>query len=188
MKEHDFDEYINERYKPELEWYKSRANHAKRVYMFFQWGLIILAALTPILVTVGEFGINVGKETEEYSNLKLSIEITSIITAFLVAVLSSALKTFQYQENWIEFRDTEQMLRSEFYLFQAELGRYERTTDKHSLFVDNVERCIRKELKSWEFRTETDGTRGKEKADHPRGKEKGQPSPNGEINRSVRTD
>ncbi len=48
-----FDSYLQERYEPQVKWYDEKAAWNQRVYTFFQWSVIALAAITPVLVAIG---------------------------------------------------------------------------------------------------------------------------------------
>ena len=54
MEESEFESYLKERYYDQVDWYDRKAARNQKVYKFFQWGLIILAAITPVLVAIDE--------------------------------------------------------------------------------------------------------------------------------------
>ncbi len=62
--------------------------------------------------------------------------------AVLVAVCTSALKTFKYQENWINYSTTYKTLRKEFHYYEAGIHGYEDVAAREALFVDRVESLI----------------------------------------------
>ena len=71
------------------------------------------------------------------------------LTAVAVAILTTGLKTFKYQENWINYRSTCETLRKEKRFYDAGLGDYGNTKDKEALFVDRVESMISRENTMW---------------------------------------
>ena len=66
-----------------------------------------------------------------------------------MAIVTSSLKTFKYQENWINYRTTSETLKKEIYFYEAGIHGYENTDDKEALFVDRVESLISRENTMW---------------------------------------
>ena len=138
MDKSEIEKYLQERYTPQVTWYDFKAGKNQLLYVTFQWGLIILAALTPVLVAL----------STKFPNSPWFYWIPTVSSA-LVAILGSSLKTFRYQENWINYRATCELLRKEYYLYQAGVDEYEHVTDKDSLFVDRVETIMARETNAW---------------------------------------
>jgi hypothetical protein len=157
MTDEQFDEYLKTRYQAEMDWYEMRSKRNKMLYLFFQWGIIILSAITPILITIGDFR---GAPTQATGNPQeiTGIQIFSISTAFLVAVFAAATKVFHFQENWLDFRATREELKSEIHLYSARLYGYATARDTRALFVNRIESIIRREVRVWEFRMKPEGT------------------------------
>ena len=116
-----------------------------------QWTVIVLAAITPILIqldlkSLGDFPGHL-----------------ATLTAVVVAILTAGLKTFKYQENWINYRTTCETLRKEKHLYDADLDEYGRSKDKEAVFVERVESLISRENTMWfsahksEKKSEDDG-------------------------------
>ncbi len=130
-----FDEYVGKRYRPELEWYDRRAVQNERRYKHLQWGLIVLSSLTPVLVAAGP-EMHGGK-------------VLALCASVLVAVLSTALKTFKFEESWLNYRASCELLRREIYVYQAGVEEYKLADDKESLFIQRIERILSNERISW---------------------------------------
>lgn len=158
MTDDQFDEYLKTRYYPEIDWYTKRGNREKWCYMAFQWGLIILSASTPILIAVGDFRSALSNVTAGSPTGINVVQMCSISTAFLVAVFAAALKVFHFQENWLDFRATQEQLKTEIHFYFARLYGYKTAHDVRALFVSHVERIIRGEVKSWEARMQSAGS------------------------------
>jgi hypothetical protein len=136
MDNEEFDKYLEERYYDQIKWYDRKSVWNHKAYDKFQWSAIILASLTPVLVLVGE----------DWSKW------IAASVAVLVAIITGALKTFKYQENWINYRTTSEILRKEIYYFDANIQGYENFTDieeKRSMFIQRVENLISRENTSW---------------------------------------
>ena len=69
----------------------------------FQWLLIILSTLTTIFAAM--------------PSDKFDLKYVIVASAGLVTILSSALKTFQYQELWVSYRSTIGQLRPEIFYY-----------------------------------------------------------------------
>jgi hypothetical protein len=71
-------------------------------------------------------------------------------TSGLVAILTSGLKTFQYQELWVNYRSTLEQLKPEIYYYSFNVGDYGQDgADKESLFISRVEQILNKEHDVW---------------------------------------
>lgn len=71
------------------------------------------------------------------------------MTSAVVAILTSGLKTFQYQELWVSYRVTQELLKPEIYYYQFNVHGYENAPNKESFFVENIERILDTEHKGW---------------------------------------
>jgi len=133
-----FDKYLEDRYVKQMDYYsKASAKNQKR-YSRFQWILIILSALTPVLAAL------IGKST------LINLNLLVVIVSSIVAILTTGLKTFGYQELWIAYRSTYEKLKPEIHYYNFNVGEYGRSgIDKESLFVSRVEAILDKEHIQW---------------------------------------
>lgn len=138
MEEKEFESYLKERYYDQVDWYDRKAAWNQKVYKFFQWGLIILAAITPVLVVIGGDG-----KGAEWGHL------SAVVTSCLVAIGTASLKVFKFQENWINYRTTCETLRKEIHYFKAGVNDYRGSDDPMGLFVRRVESLISRENTMW---------------------------------------
>jgi hypothetical protein len=69
--------------------------------------------------------------------------------SLVLAIATSALKAFKFQENWMNYRQVAETLWQEEYFYEADLGPYATAADKRSLFVDRVESLISRENAIW---------------------------------------
>jgi hypothetical protein len=129
----EFEKYLEERYYPQIKWYDMKALSNQSIYKILQWIVIILAAVTPVLVAIGG--------TWE--------RCVAIVISALVAIGTSVLKTFKYQENWINYRTTCETLRKEIHYYNASINDYESSNDPMALFVERVEALISRENTLW---------------------------------------
>jgi len=131
--EKTFHEYLDGRYCPQVRWYDDRAQKNRAWYVVLQWTTIALSVAVPPLVALAtEWG-----------------RWVAVPMSGLVAVLTAGLKTFKFEQNWLNFRTTSETLRKEKYLYDARVGEYAATTDPERLFVERVESLISREHTAW---------------------------------------
>lgn len=132
-----FNEYLEKRYYEQLSYYDSSSKKNQRRYKNIQWVLIILSTLTTILAAL--------PKTEGFD-----FKYLIVISAALVTILTSGLKTFQYQELWITYRSTMEQLKPEIYYYNFGVGDYGKpAADKECLFVTRIEQILSKEHTEW---------------------------------------
>ncbi len=133
METEDFQKYLKERYEDQINWYDKKSAWNQKLYRYFQWSVIILATITPVLVAIPS-------DKNRWP---------AVIIAALVAIGTTILKTFKYQENWINYRTTCETLRKEIHFYRAGLGDYRDSEDREALFVERVESLISRENTMW---------------------------------------
>ncbi len=133
-----FQKYLQERYYIEIKWYDSKSLWNHSVYKWFQGMLIILSTITPVLILLSiMFPV--------YSILRAS----PVITAVAVAIITASLKTFKFQENWINYRTICETLKKEIHFYEAKIDVYADNDDNEALFVERVESLISRENTLW---------------------------------------
>jgi hypothetical protein len=131
-----FNEYLEKRYYDQLNYYEKSSGKNQKKYKNFQWVLIILSALTPVLAAINGETINV--------------QFAVVIVSAIVAILTTGMKTFQYQELWANYRATCEQLKPEIHYFNFNVGVYGMPgVDKESLFISRVEAILDKERQGW---------------------------------------
>lgn len=138
MDQATFDKYVSGRYFAEIAWYDARSMRNQAWYRSLQWGLILLSASTPVIIALAQ-------KTDSVPWLKT----LSLITSVLVAILATSLKTFKFEENWINYRTTCETLKKELHFYHAGIDEYEHCADKEPLFVKRVEALISRENTLW---------------------------------------
>ena len=136
MDKESFNQYIENRYQKQMDFYRSSSGKNQKKYKYFQWILIVLSAIAPVLTAL----------ITKWPNLQISVVI---ITA-LVAILTTGLKTFQYQELWANYRATYEQLKPEIHYYNFNVGPYGASgINNESLFVTRVEAILDKEHQGW---------------------------------------
>ncbi|HWB63550.1 MAG TPA: DUF4231 domain-containing protein [Chitinophagales bacterium] len=136
MNAEEFKDYVDNRYTKQMDYYSKASAKNQQMYKRFQWTLIILSALTPVLAGVGD---------------KCTIlHYVVIIISAVVAILTTGLKTFQFQELWIIYRTTYERLKPEIHYYHSNSPPYNTTgADKEALFVQRVEDILAAEHSQW---------------------------------------
>ena len=148
-----FADYLKNRYQDQLDYYEKASGKNQKKYKNFQWLLIILSTLTTILAAL--------------PSDKLDLKYTIVVSAGLVTILSSALKTFQYQELWVSYRATIEQLKPEIFYYKFSVGDYgQEGVDKESLFVFRIEGILNKEHDAWPVYKKLLNADGKEDQQH----------------------
>ena len=136
MNKEAFKEYVETRYKDQMAFYSKAASKNQKRYRTFQWILIVFSAITPILAALDD----------KWTDLQIPV----VIISALVAILTAGLKTFQYQELWVKYRSTNELLKPEIFYYNFGVGPYaEEGVDKETLFVSRVETILDNEHISW---------------------------------------
>ena len=132
-----FNEYLEKRYYEQLSYYDFSSKKNQKRYKNIQWILIILSTLTTILAALPKTDI-------------FDFKYLIVISAALVTILTSGLKTFQYQELWVNYRSTMEQLKPEIYYYNFAVGDYGKPgADKECIFVSRVEQILSKEHTEW---------------------------------------
>jgi hypothetical protein len=140
-----FNKYVEDRYQGQMKYYKDASARNQKMYKRFQWILIILSALTPVFAALK--GVKFGPVS---SPATVDLNILVLVVSSIVAILTTGLKTFNYQELWINARTTYEKLKPEIHYYHFDVGPYGATgVDKESLFVTRVEVILDTEHKQW---------------------------------------
>jgi hypothetical protein len=160
-----FDKYLEESYQNQMAYYSKASAKNQTKYRQFQWVLIVLSATTPVLAALSGPPIKIGTSTYTWD-----LQILVVVIAAIVAILTTGLKTFNYQELWITYRTTYEKLKPEIYYYRLNVGPYSGTgVDKESLFVTRVEAILDAEHNQWPPAKKLQEDQNKGKQDQPEG-------------------
>lgn len=140
-----FDKYLEDRYTKQMEYYSRASAKNQKKYRQFQWILVVLSALTPVLAALNgtRFGFSATAPV-------INVNIVVVIVSSIVAILTTGLKTFNYQELWTTYRSTYEKLKPEIHYYDFNIGPYAVSgVDKESLFVTRVEGILDTEHTQW---------------------------------------
>ena len=135
------EEYMSSRVDDQLRYYENKAGQAKKKHYRMQVLIIMLGVIVPVV-------INLPQELFR-TDVVYRVVITSL--SVLLGVLSGLAGFFNFGDNWLSFRATEEMLKQEKYLFLTKSGIYLKNENAFEHFVSRIETILASERK--EFRT-----------------------------------
>lgn len=130
-------EYIKERVDDQITWYSKKSSNNQRWYKRWRLVEILAAALIPFLTSY----------TGDTGNGPMFKIIVGAL-GMLVAVISGLLVLYKFQDNWVEYRNTCELLTSEKFLFETQAPPYN-TPDAFPNFVQKIEALITSENQKW---------------------------------------
>jgi hypothetical protein len=137
----NFNEFYEEFYKPQFEWYDTKAISNKKYHRRIKISQILLAASLPVAVTL--FPVT----------SSMSWQIVIIVAAVLLVILEALESYLNYQKNWMNYRTTAEGLRREEQMFKTRTKEYEGVENPEKLFVERVMALTSQENRYWEITT-----------------------------------
>jgi len=145
MDKETFETYKKERYEKQMQYYSEASARNQKKYKQFQWILIVLSAITPVLAALN--GLSFGSANKP---IVVNLGLVVVVVSSIVAILTTGLKTFDYQGLWITYRSTYEKLKPEIHYYNFNVGEYGRPDiDKESLFVSRIEALLSAEHSQW---------------------------------------
>lgn len=137
------EKYLNERWQSQREYFSERARHYKRRYQGLMILIGISGALIPAVVTLDFPGDGV-----------LGSEFSALFASFLGVVVTVATvieNTYNYGDNWRNFRLTLEALKREKAMYETRTGAYRNVEKAFDKFVTKTENIIAQDVKSYAF-------------------------------------
>ena len=131
----DEEKYIKERLDDQIDWYDQKSKRSQNWFKSLRVIEIVAAATIPFLA---------GYATDTSPELKVIIGLLGVIIALVAGIISLN----KFQETWVEYRTTSEMLKHHKYLFLTKSSPYE-TGDAFQALVQTVEALISKENSNW---------------------------------------
>ena len=126
-----------ERLEPEIKWHSEKARLNKNRFHLVQITILVAGAIIPI-VNVASFG-------------DAQTRLASSIVGGVIVVATGITQLGKYQENWILYRTTAEMLKKEKYFFLNHAGEYSSSNEeeRNTLLVERVEATISSETSKY---------------------------------------
>lgn len=122
-----------ERLEDQISWYDKKSQAAQKAYKILKLTQVIATALIPLA---------------SISPVPTPQQVTAIL-GLIVLVMEAAQQLNQYQQNWVSYRSTCEMLKHEKYLFLAGAGPYSGVDRPVQLLADRIEGLISQEHAKW---------------------------------------
>ena len=106
-------DYVEKRYQNQLMWYEKYANRGRITFYILQGLVIFFSASIPVINVIPSSFV-------DPDNIKIG---TSILGALIVIILG-ILQITKSKENWISYRATANLMKSEYQKFNMETGDY----------------------------------------------------------------
>lgn len=139
----DENDYKEQRLEDQINWYDGKSMWNQKRYKNLRLFEIIAAASIPFMVGLVELSENINYIPE-------LLKLLTALSGVLIAVVSGMQGICKYQENWMAYRTTCEMLKHEKFFYETGCGPYKDTKDKMCLLVSRVEELISKENTNWQ--------------------------------------
>jgi len=129
------DNYLKYRLKKQVDWYEKNANKHRKEYYIFQFLIISIGALIPII------------NTSNVNPNDSSIRLWSSILGGSIVISSGILQLTKAHENWVSYRSTAEVLKSEYFLYYTNSDIYEEKDieKRDRIFIKRIESIITSE-------------------------------------------
>lgn len=129
--------YKEERLQKQIEWHSKKARHNKLMFRIYQIIILFIGSVIPI-INVIDFA-------------DFATRLTSSVLAGIVAIATGIGQLEKYQENWILYRTTSELLKKEKYFFENNAGEFSNLSDsdKNKMLVERVEALVSSETSKY---------------------------------------
>lgn len=137
MSKTDTPDYKKERLQFQIEWHSRKARHNKKMFRLYEIIILASGAIIPIVNSI------------DYGDFQTRL-VSSILGG--IVVISTGLSQLEkYQENWILYRTSTELLKKEKYFFENNVGEYSNLDEdkKMKLLVERVESIVSAETSKY---------------------------------------
>ncbi len=152
--------YLKDRVDGQLRYYEKAASKAKRVHIVIQTTIIIIGILVPVVV-------NIPTDWGPTLDVGTYVRILITVLTLLLALLTGIANFRKYGDLWLTYRMTEELLKTEKFLFLTGSGKYENAANQFSHFVKSIEEIVSSEHVKFRSIIEESGRPSKEGATAP---------------------
>jgi hypothetical protein len=130
-------DYKDKRLEEQIKWHSKKARQNKSRFRLYQIIVIFAGAIIPI-VNVIDF-------------VDLQTRIISSVLGGVIAVVTALSQLEKYQENWILYRTTAELLKKEKYFYENGVGEYSNLDEpqRKKLLVERVESIVSSETSKY---------------------------------------
>lgn len=129
--------YPIKRLEDQIKWHTQKARNNKKKFRLYQIITIIASAMIPI-INITSHGLDIQK-------------FLSSVIGGLIAIITSITQLEKYQENWILYRNTSELLKKEKYFFENDVEDYKglEKNNKNRLLVERTENIVSSETSKY---------------------------------------
>jgi hypothetical protein len=133
-------DYLSDRLEDQIKWHSAKARENKKKFHWLQIIIIVSGALIPLFSAFG-----VSESLQNYTGL-----VTAILGVTIV-IVTAFIQMFKYQENWILYRNTSELLKKEKYFYLNDVGIYSTfdSQEKKRMLVERVETFVSAETSKY---------------------------------------
>jgi hypothetical protein len=119
-------DYKTDRLEEQIKWHSSKARRNKRRFRMYEIIVIFAGAVIPIINVIG---------------LEPTTRVISSVLGGLIAIVAGISQLEKYQENWILYRTTSELLKKEKFYYENQVGEYSEPDElkRKKILVERVE-------------------------------------------------
>lgn len=139
-------QYITERLIDQIKYYRRKSSMYQKEYHFLSITNIVILSFIPFFTLLSDYS--------EYSRYIIAA------SSAVASILSGTLLLRKTKDNWLEFRATEESLKSELEEYLYSVGQYSNLTNDAAskLLVEQCEKIMRLEHTQWLDRMKKEST------------------------------
>lgn len=130
----DPDQYLEHRVDDQLRYYEAAATRQKRRHIWTQSIVIAFGTAVPVIVNLPESAFG--------TDLTSFAKAVATLLSLTVAILTGLANFRKFDDLWLSYRMTEELLKREKYLYLTRSGDYSEAETAFPLFVERVEQLI----------------------------------------------
>jgi hypothetical protein len=129
-------DYKKDRLEVQIKWHSKKARHNKSRFRLCEVIVIIAGSIIPIVNIV---------------EIDPGTRIVSSVLGGLIAIVTGITQLEKYQENWILYRTTSELLKKEKYYYENEVGEYSGLdeSNRNRKLVERVESLVSSETSKY---------------------------------------
>ena len=129
-------DYKIARLEEQIKWHSRKARENKKRFRMYEIIVIFAGAIIPIVNII---------EVEPVTR------IISSILGGLVAIVTGITQLEKYQENWIMYRTTSELLKKEKYYYENQVGEYSESDElkRKKILVERIESIVSSETSKY---------------------------------------
>jgi len=129
--------YEDGRLEEQLRWHSKKARDNKLRFRFYQIMIMLISATIPLVNLINDFD--------------LQTRILSALLGAAILIITGITQLEKYQENWIVYRTTAELLKKEKYFYKNGASEYANldTNAKRKLLVERIESLISSETNKY---------------------------------------